>query len=398
MLKHTSEHKLPGGKTSLPAAVPAGRQGQAGLVITLLFLVSSLLLAGCKEKVKPGSVGIQRQPVSGVTVTEVLPSRIDEYYETSGTVKAKATSIIASRVMGAVTSLDVREGDRVRAGQVLMTLDDRDVAQRVAAAEKAVEAAKQNQSLLDITYQRYRKLHDQKALTQQEMDQVDTQKKVADIEYERARAVLAEARVNYGFTRIHAPFAGVVTEKKIDTGGMAAPGMPLLTLEDISSFRLEINADETMSGLLKTGAPVEINIGSLPKDISGKISEIVPAVDPASRTFLVKIDLRGANLRSGLYAKARIPTGSREGILVPKSAVVERGQLTGVYAVDENNVITYRLVKAGREHDGSVEILSGIHPKEKIISSGIEKAVDGGVVNTSGASGGRTDNSSDSKR
>ncbi len=376
-----------GGSQEMDAAVmtTSAKGGQyAGRTLSLIFwcviLASSFLLAGCKEKVKPGTAEVKRQTVSDVVVTEVVPSRVDEYYETSGTVKARTTGVVASRVMGTVLSLKVREGDRVRAGQVLMTLDDRDVAQRVKAAEKAVEAAKQNQLLMDITAQRYRKLHDEKALTHQEMDQIDTQKKVADIEYERAKAGLAEAEVNHGFTRITAPFAGVVTEKKIDVGGMAVPGTPLLILEDTSSFRLELNADEGLAGRLKTGMPVEVVIDSLARKTDGKISEILPAIDTMSRTFLIKIDLGGPGLRSGLYAKVKIPVGTKTAILLPKTAVVEKGQLTGVYSVDDRNVISYRLVRAGKEYGDSLEILSGIDSGERVVTGGVGKASDGGII------------------
>lgn len=350
------------------------------ILCCIVLTAYSSLLAGCKEKVKPGTAELKRQAVTGVEMAEVLPSSVDEYYETSGTVKAKTASIVASRVMGTVTSLSVREGDRVSAGQVLMTLDDRDVAQKVKAAEKALEAANQNKSLMDITYGRYRKLYEEKALSPQEIDQIGTQKKVAEIEYERAEAGLAEARVYYGFTKLVSPISGVVTEKKIDAGSMAVPGIPLLTVEDSSSFRLDLNVDESLSGKIKTGMPVDIIIDSLSRKIKGRISEIVPAVNPVSRTFQSKVELRGPGLRSGLYAKVRIPVGKKETMLIPKTAVIERGQLTGVYTVDEGNVVTYRLVRTGKEYDNTVEVLSGINPKERIVTRGTEKAVDGGII------------------
>lgn len=347
----------------------------------VVLAVHSLFLAGCKEKVGPGTAEVKRQAVSEVVVAEVLPSRVDEYYETSGTVKARATSVIASRVMGTITSLKVREGQRVNAGEVLMTLDDRDVVQKVAAAEKAVEAAKQNQLLMEVTYTRYKGLHDEKALTQQEIDQVNTQKKVADIEYERAGAGLAEAKVYHGFTRISAPFAGVVTEKKVDPGAMAMPGMPLLVLEDASSFRIDARANESLAEKLKTGMRAEIVIDALGPKIEGKISEVVPAIDPVSRTFLIKIEVnRTPGLRSGSYAKVKIPVGTKEVLLLPKTAVVEKGQLTGVYTVDDKNVITYRLVRTGKEYGNAIEMLSGINPKERAITDGVERAVDGGIL------------------
>ena len=249
------------------------------------------------------------------------------------------------------------------------------------ASEKALEAAKQNRSLSDVTYQRYKKLSDEKVISQQEMDQIETRKKVADIEYERAKAMLAEAQVNHGFTRITAPASGVVTARKIDPGSMAVPGAPVLVIEDTSSFTLETNLDESLSGKLRAGMPVEVVIDSIGQQANGRISEIVPSIDPLSRTFLAKIDVKGPMLRTGLYAKVRIPIGKKEVIVAPEKALVEKGQLTGVYAVDSKGIITYRLIRAGKHYGSDVEVLSGIGPNDRIIVDGVSRAVDGGIVN-----------------
>ncbi len=351
--------------------------------IIFIFALCSLLFAltiGCKDKIKPGTAEVKRQVVTGVTITEIQPVQVDEYYETSGTVKAKTISVIASRVMGTITSVKVKEGDRVHTGQTLMTIDDRDIAQRVKAADKAVEAAKQNKSLMDITYQRYKNLHDEKAISQQEIDQIETQKKVADMEYEKARAMLAEAQVHHGFTRITAPISGVVTEKKIELGSMAVPGIPILTVEDNSYFRIEANVDERLSGKLKTGMPVDVIIDSIGQETKGRISEIIPAVDPMSRTFLIKVDMKMPSLKTGIYGRVLIPEGKKEAILVPQKAIVEKGQLVGVYVVDKQGVITYRLIKAGKKYGEQIEVLSGLNGGEKIIVDGVEKAIDGGII------------------
>jgi RND family efflux transporter MFP subunit len=364
------------------------------LPCSLLLIAAALLLAGCQEKVRPGSAEVKRQVVSGVVVQEAKPSPVKEYYATSATVKAKTTSVIASRVMGTVTSMKVREGDRVGTGQILMAIDDRDTAEKVAESEAgyreslmALEAAKENKSLADVTYQRYRNLVDERVITQQELDQIETQKKVADIEYERVREVvtrakagLSEAQILYGFTKVAAPISGIVTEKKIETGSMAVPGVPVMTVEDVSSFRLDAYVDEGLAGKLRTGMPVGVVIDSIGKDLKGKISEIVPAVDPLSRTFLIKVAVPGQGLRSGLYAKVRIPFGRKEALVIPETAIVEKGQLTGVYAVDERGVISYRLIRTGRRYDHGVEILSGINPGERIITEGADRAVDGGIL------------------
>lgn len=358
------------------------RDKRTVIFFVLLFaaLITLPFLGGCGEKIKPGTARVERQVITSVEVSELVPSVVDDYYETSGTVRAKSSSVVASRVMGTITSLKVREGERVRAGQLLMTVDDRDMSQKVKAAEKTVEAADQNRSLMDVTYGRYQKLYEGKAVSRQEMDQIATQKKVAESEYERAAAGLAEARVYLGFTRITSPVSGVVTEKKIDAGSMAVPGMPLLIVEDSSSFKIHLNVDEGVTGRIKTGMPVDVVIDALSQTLGGSISEIVPSVDPLSRTFLVKVNVNSPGLRSGLYARVMIPVGNRDALLVPRGAVVEKGQLTGVYVVGVDNVVTYRLVRTGKKYGDNIEILSGVNPGERVITGGVEKAVDGGIL------------------
>lgn len=358
-----------------------------------LILTISIFITGCKDEISPGTKDVKRETISGLKIEKVPLSEVDEYYETSGTVAAKRVSAVASRMMGTVTSLQVREGDRVSVGSVLLTVDDSDVVQRVRAAnegykeaEKGLEAAKENRNLTDITYQRYKKLFDEKVLSGQELDQIETQKKVAEIDYqraqssvERAKAGLNEAKVYHGFTRITSPVNGIVAEKKTEVGSMAVPGVPLLTVEDNSSYRIEINGDESLIGKIRTGMGATVSIESINKVINGKITDVVPSVDPMSRSFIVKIAIRGDGLRNGLYGKVSIPIGRKEAILVPKGAVLEKGQLTGVFTVDGNSVVKYRLVRTGRLYGDKVEIISGLNPDEQVVVEGAEKAVDGGL-------------------
>ena len=188
---------------------------QRALTVFFLLLVTGFFLIGCGEKAAPGSAQVKRQTISGVSIATLTPASIEEFYEAVGTVKADHTSHVASRMMGTVTSLLVKEGDTVENGQLLLTLDDRDVVQKVKAAEagyqeatKALESVKQNRELTGITYERYRKMFEEKAISRQEMDQFETQKKVAGLEHERvqemvnrAAAGLSEAKIFLGFTQ-----------------------------------------------------------------------------------------------------------------------------------------------------------------------------------------------------
>lgn len=351
------------------------RNGAVGVFACVLAL---LLAAGCGGRDEKASV--QRPRVTGVVVETISPQEVGDAFEAAGTVKTDNTSVIASRVMGAVTSLQVREGDHVKAGQLLMTIDDHGAAERARAADMAVKAARGNRDLAEVTWGRYRKLFEQKALTNQEMDQVETQRTVAEAEYARARAMAGEAAAALEFTRIIAPISGRVTNKKIDAGSMASPGMPMLTIEGDGERYVEAGADERLTGKVTAGLPAEVIIDSLAQTFHGKVREIVPAVDPGSRTFLVKVSVDDPGLRSGLFARVRIPLGKRSTLLVPAGAVVSKGQLTGVYAVDSQGVVTYRLIRTGHLFGGNVEVLSGLSPNERIITSGVEKAFDGGVI------------------
>jgi len=357
----------------------------------IIIVLLSLLMVSCKDS---GDIDIQRPLITGVTIAEINPTEVDVYYKTSGTVMAKTISEIASRVMGTVTSIEVKEGDRVAEGELLLTIDDRDIVHKVRAAEqgykelsKALEAAKQNKHLLNLTYERYKSLYDEKALSEQEMDEIETKKKVADIEFERAQSALErgkatfrEVQINLDFTRIKSPISGIVTEKNIEIGNTAVPGIPLLKVEDNSSFRLEVMVDEQLLEKLQVGMPANVYINALNRNVTGQISEIVPVIDPVTRTFLIKIDLNNEELlRTGLYAKALIPYGKREAILVPEDAIVEKGQLDGVYTVDDEGIVNYRLIRAGTSFSGGVEVLSGLKEGDRIIVGGIQKVIDGGI-------------------
>ncbi len=353
----------------------------AGMAPMLFFIVvMTSFIFGCRDKVAPGTAEVKRTPVSGVTIAQLNLSPVDDYYETSGTVKAKNVGVIASKIMGSVTSVVVQEGQRVDRGQTLLTIDDSEIAQKAKAAASAVESARQQKQLADVTFSRYAKLYEEKALSGQEFDQVETQKKIAESEFERAKAMLREAQTYQGYAHVRAPFAGVVTGKKIDAGSMAMPGMQLFTVEDTSTFLVEAAVDEKLSSRIKAGTPVDLVIAALNQTIKGKVSEIVPAIDPMSRTFIVKVTVSGAGLKTGIYAKVMIPIGTRDALTVPVSSIVEKGQLSGVYAVDAKEIIAYRLVRTGKHFGSNLEILSGLNPGDKIIVSGADRAIDGGMI------------------
>jgi RND family efflux transporter MFP subunit len=359
----------------------------------MLILLLALPLAGCREH--PAPAPAERPTVTGLRTETVEITAVPQLFEAAGTVRARTISRVAARVMGPVTTIAAEAGDRVKKGQILARIDDRDASARTRAAEaaldearRALDSAREHLRLAETTLTRFTALHEERALSTQELDSAVTRRNVAQAEVARLESMtarfeasLGEARVYLGFTRVTAPVSGVVSERNVDEGSMATPGMPLFTVEDTSAYRLEVPVDERYRSAVTEEAEASVEVPSLGRTLAGTVDEIVPAVDPATRTFLVKIAVEGNGLTSGLYARARLVVGQAEALLVPASALVARGQLTGIFVVGEDRIISYRLVRVGQSHaDRMVEILSGLRPGETIVVEGAERAVDGGQL------------------
>ena len=234
-------------------------------------------------------------------------------------------------------------------------------------------------TLAEATMKRYQMLFDKKSVSPQEYDEVKTRLLAAKARHDvaaasevQAEAAVAEANTAVGFTRIAAPFDGLVVAKLADAGTLAAPGVPLLTIEDTTRFRLEAMVDESHVGAVHLGETVPVVIDSLGNQtITGKVVQIVPIADPASRTFTVKVDLpTNPQIRSGLFGRARFACGEREAMLVPRNALIHRGQLVGVYVVGKDNIASLRYVTSGKLSANLVEVLSGLENGERIVHPG----------------------------
>jgi len=197
----------------------------------------------------------------------------------------------------------------------------------------------------------------------------------------KSKAALSETEALRNYTIITSPINGLVVKKNIDKGSMTAPGMPLFIIEE-PVYRVEAYVDEGMISSLKLGMAVEISIDALDINSTGNIAEIERNVDTASRTFKVKIDMgKGMKpLHGGLYATVKLPVNINLKLLIDADAVVKRGELRGVYTVNEDGLISLRLIKTGKIKDSMVEILSGLDTGDQIIVTGAEKAIDGGRI------------------
>lgn len=273
----------------------------------------------------------------------------------------------------------------MQSGQVLAVIDDaqtRAVVQQseaaVSGAQNEVTSADTELNLAQSTLKRYQQLFEKKSVSPQEFDEMKTRAQAAEARREMARsaemqagAALTQAKTSLGNTQVRAPFAGVVTEKKAEAGAFASPGMPLFALEDAAHYRLEATVDENDIRLVRSGEVVSVQLDSMGGTaLRGKVAQIVPAADAASRSFLVKIDLPAdGRLRSGLFGRAHFARGTRAAVLVPRTAIVQRGQLRGMYVVDANQVAQLHYVTLGDVSGENVEVLSGLQVGEKFVAA-----------------------------
>lgn len=355
----------------------------------LPLLIAALL--GCGKKHEP--VAQSAPPVvRGVTVATVAAEQLPDLQEAVGTVRARSTAVIASRLAGSVTGVYVKEGDRVGKGKLLVAIEAAESGAAAAGAVSGVEEAlraldeaQARKKLADLTFERYGRLFSEQAVTRQEYDTRRTEQEVGVQGVARAEARLSQARQGAkaagavaGYGKVTSPVSGVVVAKQTEAGQTVFPGTPLLTVEGDEGFRLEVAAPEGLLGKVRVGETLGIAVEGAPA--SGRVAEVVPVVDPASRTFTVKVDLPSRGLRSGSYGKAFFRTGSSQGVAVPAQAVVTRGALTSVWVVGSDGMARLRLVKLGRALDGRVEVLSGLAAGERIVTAGMERVSDGAKV------------------
>jgi multidrug efflux pump subunit AcrA (membrane-fusion protein) len=312
--------------------------------------------------------------------------------------------------MAPVEAVPVRPGDRVRRGAPLVVLDGREVdanrvradatlasaAETVRAAQADVRSAQAALTLARTTHDRVRTLHDKRSATTQELDQAASALDVADAQLGQAQARLSAAHaardaaraaadaaaIASSYATLRAPFDGVVTERGVDPGSMANPGVGLVTIEDVNGFRLEVSLDEARAATITVGDAVNVRLGErlVADPVPGRVGEMA-RVDPASHSFIVKIDLPTVEgLRPGLFGRATFVGPSRTSLAVPASAAVRRGQLTFVFIVDGENRARLRAVSPGAADGDHLEILAGLRERDTIITNPPPSLMDGSVV------------------
>lgn len=364
--------------------------------LVTILLLAALSTAGCSKGHDAGKTeSAPAAIVTGVSLETVKSAAVPELLEVAGSVRARTSAAVSTRIPGSISVLRVREGDRVKKGQLLAQLDAQENQASAAAATAAVDEARRGveealsrKKLADTTFERFGNLYREQAISRQEYDVKQTEKDMATQGAARAEARLKQAQESAksattmsDYTRIIAPISGVVVSKQADLGATVFPGQPLMTIEDEGSYQLDLALPENAATGVTPGTKLQVTIDAVGSPFTARIAEIVPAADSASRTVTAKVPLNVKGLKSGMFGRGSIPLGSTvTGISVPKKAVVEHGALTSVWTVGPDNIARMRIVKTGRQSGERVEILSGLSDGDRVVVTGAEKLTEGARV------------------
>ena len=371
-----------------PKAGP-GRLGKvvrkiaAGVALAAVVVVLLLALAGRFHR-KIGTAAshvpaVAERPLGAdLTLVPVTVLRTPVIEPAVGTIQAVHEADVASKLLAKVIEVDVQAGQEVKAGQVLVRLDDQDLRAQLRQAEAGVAAAQAARDEAQIEYDRVKRLYEQSNAAKTEFDQTDAALKSKSAELDRAEQARAQAQAVLDYATIRSPIDGRVIDKRVEVGDTASPGEVLLTLYDPTRMQLVARVRESLTHRLTVGQPIGVQVDALGHACEGRVSEIVPEAQSASRTFSVKVTGPcPPGVYSGMFGRLLIPLDEEEVLVIPQAAVRRVGQLdivevaegaeaAGGSSVSAPPMLRRRVVQLGRQFGDQVQVLSGLRVGEKV--------------------------------
>ena len=353
---------------------------------TGIFLTAIAVLASCssdKNEIKDNAKPIEVK-LSNSATTDALG-----YAGASGKLVAKNSVNVSTRMMGYITSLRADVGDFVSAGQGLVSINNTDIQAKGGQANAQIAQAQANFNIAQKDFQRFQNLYNNQSASQKELDDMRARYEMAKANLDGARMMKNEVNSQYRYTNITAPISGVITAKYANQGDLANPGMPILTIESSGNLQAQVLVSEQDITLIKSGMPVKVLMKSTNNEVTGTVAEISRSATNTGGQYLVKINVpQSRDYLPGMFVNVVFPfkrSGSvnqdfQESVTVPKSALVENGQLTGIYTVSSANTAMLRWIKTGKTLGDQVEILSGLNSKEPYIVSANGKLFNGAKV------------------
>ncbi len=348
--------------------------------ITILLLSSLFLLScGKEQKVLSDTAAPITVKVSGTTAESQSP-----FVTASGKIEAEKSANVSTRMMGYVTRVHVKVGQKVNAGQLLVSISNTDLQAKKAQVDASILQATAAFNNAKKDYDRFVALFAQQSASQKELDDMTSRYEMAKAGLEGAKQMRNEVQAQFSYSNITAPFAGEVTNTFVKEGDMANPGMPLLSVEGASHLQVTAMVSENDIVSIKNGMAANVIVKSTSERINGIVTEVSQSAKNTGGQYLVKVNLEKTptTVLSGMFANVQFPVAvqrqtTNTQVLVPTSALVYQGQLTGIYTVNENKIATLRWLRVGKKFGNQVEVLSGLAANESYIISADGKLYNG---------------------
>ncbi|WP_395633306.1 efflux RND transporter periplasmic adaptor subunit [Flavobacterium sp.] len=307
----------------------------------------------------------------------------------SGKIEAENSANVSTRMMGYVTKVHAKVGQKVNAGQLLVSINSTDLQAKKAQVDASILQATAAFNNAKKDYERFTALFNQQSASQKELDDMTSRYEMAKAGLEAAKQMRNEVVAQFGYSNITAPFSGEVTNTFVKEGDMANPGMPLVSIEGASRLQVTAMVSESDIANIHNNMTVNVLVKSINKAVNGKVTEVSSSAKNTGGQYLVKINLTQTDkaILSGMFVNVQFPianktqtTASTDKVLVPESALVKQGQLTGIYTIGNGNTAILRWLRIGKTFGNQVEVLSGLSAEEQYIISAEGKLFNGAKV------------------
>ncbi len=341
-----------------------------------------LVIAGCNDEVV---INTKAEKIWDAAVHKVEKVTLPINYKSIGSVVSDQRIAVASRATGFIRNILVLEGDLVSKGQLLVSLDSSDVEGVIEQAKAAVNSAKLTVIDADLDVERYKDLFTRGSVSENTMRKTQLFRDRAKDSLNKAETALSTAQSQRQYIQILSEIQGVVVERHLRKGDLAIPGKPILTIESSQGLFFDTYVSEGQISNIKKGTSVAVFIDALNKKIDGIIARIVPAGDSTTRRYKIKIALSNdEGLLSGMFGRVNFILGEKSAVIIPASALVERGGLQGVFVINDQQEAYFRWLNLGAETKEGIEVRAGLVINEKIILQGNNQIREGDIVKHSG--------------
>lgn len=348
------------------------------------FVALTLVGTACSSSDEPEMQ--QEQPISVTTQTAGFVQGTTSH-RFSGTVTSDRTINLSTKVMGRITQLDLEEGDFVQKGDVLVRIKDDNLQAQKSQIESGLMEAKAALQNVETNYNRLKALYEQESATKKELDDISTEYEMAKARVKTLESKLREIEGMLDYTLLTAPFNGYVASKMASEGDMAGPGQPIIAFEQKDMMKLKVTVPESEISLFTLNDTVSVDVKAAGyNNGEGVVANINQSGNRGSRQFSVEIMLpklaEDSGVKSGMFAEVGLTTEKDRAIVVPQSAIVDRGQLTGLYTLNDDSEIVLRWVQLGDTSGDNVEVLSGLSEGETFVASVDRRLREGQKVST----------------